>query len=142
MADRVIDYDRGAVIKQEPNSGMDVFMYVDAPGEYLNAHGTVVPDTLARQAGYDIDRLAKEKLKNERKALAASLIDNEFQNTGEAQEIIDIRDGWRLVGIGHGQYLVRDPDDNILNKNPLPMEAAQKLVSLMAPEPEKEKSAG
>ena len=38
MAERKIDYDRGVFIRTASDLGMDVFMYRDTPGIYLNAH--------------------------------------------------------------------------------------------------------
>lgn len=133
MADRKIDYDRGAIIMSHPGTGMDVFMYVDAPGEYLTAHAVPVPDDIAQAAGYDVARLAKERLRNQRKAQASAIIDRELADDANTnEECVDVRNGFHLVSIGMGRHNVKDPDGNILNAHPLPKEGAQKLFNAMA----------
>lgn len=133
MVERQIDYDRGVIINTHPGSGMDVFMYVDQPGQYLTAHNKEVPDNLAREAGYDVDRLAKERLRMSRKAQASAIIDKELSDEANTQEeCVDVRNGFRLVSIGMGRHNVKDPDGNILNAHPLPKESAETLFNAMA----------
>lgn len=133
MTDRVIDYDRGAIINVHPGTGMDVFMYADNPGHYLTAHGMPVPIEIAREAGYNVDQLAKERLRIERKAQAGAIIDKELSNDANTQEeCVDVLNGFRLVSIGMGRHNVKDPDGNVLNAHPLPKESAERLFKVMA----------
>lgn len=59
----------GVVIRRDPLTGADVFMYKRKPGIYYSGHGTVVASTMARRAGFDVDRdlalLEKESKKAE-----------------------------------------------------------------------------
>lgn len=133
MTDRLVDYDRGALIKTHPGTGMDVFMYVDTPGEYLTAHLKSVPDVIAKEAGYDVDHLAKERLRRSRKAQASAIIDKELSDDANTEEeCVDVRNDFRLVSIGMGRYNVKDPDSNLLNAHPLPKESAVRLFNAMA----------
>lgn len=135
MSDRKIDYDRGALIMTHPGSGMDVFMYVDSPGKYLNAHLNSVPDNIAKEAGYNVEQLAKERVRLDRKAQAGAIIDKELANDEDLEEVtVDNRNGFSLVSIGLGRHNVKDPDGNILNAHSLPKESAQKLFEAMAGE--------
>lgn len=132
---RKVDYDRGVIIMTHPGSGMDVYMYVDSPGVYLNANELHVPDNLAAAAGYDVERLSKEKLRMERKAKAGALIDKELSDDANtSEEEVSERNGFKLVSIGLGRHNVKDPDGNQLNAHPLPLESAQKLFVAMAGE--------
>lgn len=133
MADKVIDYDRGVLINVHAGTGMDVFMYVDDPGKFLTAHGTVVPDKVAGEAGYDVEKLAKERLRLERKRVASDLIDRELSDDKNLEEKeLKEKNGFRLVSLGLGRHNVKDPDNNVLNAHPLPKESAVKLFAAMS----------
>lgn len=141
MADKVIDYDRGVIINVH-STGMDVFMYVDAPGKFLTAHGKEVPDAVAKEAGYDVEKLAKERLRLDRKATASALIDKELADDKNLEEKdLKEKNGFRLVSLGLGRHNVKDPDGNILNALPLPKESASKLFAAMAGEEDNRKTA-
>lgn len=132
MSERTINYDDGVIINVHPGTGMDVFMYVDKPGAYLTAHGRDVPEAIAREAGFDVDRLSKEKLRRERKAQAGAIIDKELaDDANTVEECVDEQNGFRLVSIGLGRHNVKDPDGNILNTSPLPKESALRLFKAM-----------
>lgn len=134
MADRKIDYDRGVIINAHKASGMDVFMYVDDPGNYLNAHGGKVSSELAAEAGYDIQKLEKERVRRERKLTASQLIDAELADDKDvSQEVVEERDGYKLVSTGLGRHYVLDPDGNKLTPVHMSLEVATKLLDGMAP---------
>lgn len=133
MPDRVIDYDRGVIIKIEPITGSDVFMYVDAPGKYLSAHGKPISDQFAAAAGYDIEHLAKERVKLDRKKIASDAIDAELADDKDAKNaVVEEINGYKLVDIGLGRFLIRDPDDNLVTATPLAQEHAKKVIALLA----------
>lgn len=108
---RVIDYDRGVVIKTIADINMDVFMYKDAPGEYLTATGKPVPKELAARAGYDVDFLEREKLRRERRAAAAEAIDKEMElaeNPNDKRVVLTVGD-YRVVAFGRSdRHAVED----------------------------------
>lgn len=132
---RKVDYDRGVLIMTHPGTGMDVYMYVDTPGVYLNANELPVTDEIASEAGYKVEQLAKEKLRMQRKAQAGALIDKELSDETSTEEVeVADRNGFKIVSIGMGRHNVKDPDGNIINAHPLPLEMAQKLLSGMAGE--------
>jgi hypothetical protein len=133
MADRVIDYDRGVIIKTHQTTGIDVFMYVDSPGEYLNAHGNAIAPAFAKQAGYDTDADSKQKLIRDRMKAAKDAIEREVNGVDptEPQEIIKLDGGYSLLGIGLGRYLLRDPDDNVLTSTPLSKEHAEQVAKVL-----------
>lgn len=131
--ERVIDYDRGVIINTDNVTGIDVYMYVDAPGVYLNAHGIQVPEVIARSAGFNVEGNAKEKLKLDRIAAAKSVIENDLKDaTDETGECIKLDGGYSLIGIGLGRYLLKDPDGNTLTETPLSKEHATSVAKLLA----------
>ena len=128
---RKIDYDRGVIISQHKASGMDVFMYVDTPGVYLNAFGTPVSDQLAKEAGYDVEKFGKDKLKRERMAKAMTAIEAELAIADEVgkKNVIEEKGGFKIVDLGVGRHYVEDAEGNRLNSIPLPVEQARVLLA-------------
>ncbi len=133
-----IDLDRGVLSRSDPQTGMDVYMYVDEPGVYRSAHGTEVNVELAHRAGFEVDEhLKKRKVQL---ALASArdrvLAEMEQANTGE-KVVMAERDGFKIIDIGYDRYNVLSPDGDKLNKEPLGKREAVILLEQLAPEPEK-----
>ena len=128
-----VDYDRGVLIMLDPVSGMDVFMYVDSPGVYLTAHSKPVPEEIAKRAGYDVEKLAKDRLKGERKAQALRAIEEEMADEKDMREDVVCEDasGFKVITTGMGRHHVIDPDGNQLTRLALPKESALKLLRVM-----------
>lgn len=125
---RKIDYDRGVIINNHQASGMDVFMYVDTPGVYLNAHGTEVKESLAQEAGFPVERYARERLRRERMTKAMQAIDAELASIGTVREVIAENKGFKAVHIGLGRHRVEDPDGGMLTDQDLTKEQAELLL--------------
>jgi hypothetical protein len=134
----IIDYDRGVIINVHKTSGMDVFMYVDDPGKFITAHGNIVPDEIAKEAGYDVEKLAKDRTKKERKEQAMQMIDAELADDKDVkEEVVTERNGYKIITTGLGRHHLIDPDGNRLTSVPQPLEAAEKLLNGMAGKEEK-----
>lgn len=132
MAERAIDYDRGVLIRTEPLSGVDVFMYVDSPGIYLNAHGNTIPPNFAAKAGYDIDADAKKKLIMDRMRLAKEAIEKDVNGVDPStQEVKQLDGGYSLLGIGLGRWLLRDPEQNVLTQTAMTEEQATQIANML-----------
>lgn len=130
---RSIDFNRGVTIRRHNATGMQIFMYKDAPGAYMNAFGKPVHEALAEQAGFPVAILRKEKDKLERIGRARAEIEAEFERTGPIKELVQEQDGYKLYLRGLGRYDVEDPDGNKLNEFPLPEQVARNLMSSFAP---------
>ena len=127
-----IDYDRGCHIRIHGPTGMRVFMYVDEPGVFRSVHGSEVDPQLAAEAGFDTERLLREKLKRERLAAAGKAIETEFDGAAVA-EVIAEKHGFKVVHIGLGKHNVLDPEDVKLNvARPLTKEEAKALLAKVA----------
>lgn len=135
MANRKIDYDRGVIISQHKQTGMDIFMYVDTPGVYLNAFGTPVADKLAKEAGYDVEKFGKERVKRERMKAATDAIEQELAivNDQGVKTVVEETEGFKIIDIGLGRHFVEDPDGNKLTSVPLPLEQAKVLLRQLVP---------
>ncbi len=134
MASRVIDYDRGVQI-QTHRSGVDVYMYIDDPGVYLNAYGTPVSEQLAKEAGYDTERWSRQKLAKDLIAKAKSEIEAQISGTsGFVQKVVLSAGGFDVVAVNdYGGHVVKAPDGQVLTPYAMPFEACKALLSGVAP---------
>lgn len=134
-----IDYNRGVMKLQDNATGVSVYMYLDDPGVYLSGQGTEVDISLARQAGFEVDKQLKQKLLKERLATAMAGIQAELETGEKDQTVLLERDGFKLVDLGLGRHQVLSPDGDSLVPNPLPKEQAtllfEQLVPKAKPEP-------
>lgn len=131
MADvkKNIDFDRGVIFATHPQLGLSVYMYVDAPGKYINAFGKEISETLAKEAGFEVERYAKDRRRREMLAKAAQAIDSELESVEEPKAAVVLeKEGFKVLDIGYGRFNVNDPDGNMLNATPLSQELAEKLV--------------
>ena len=127
-----IDLDRGVISRSHPSLGMDVYMYVDDPGVYLTAHGTEVALALAEQAGFEVDKYAKQhKIKV---AMANAQADVLAQFNEATTEVLVERNGFKVVDIGLGRCNVLSPDGDLLNKTPVSREQAEILLKHLTPD--------
>lgn len=147
MVDRKIDYDRGVLIMTHPQTGIDVFMYLDEPGVYLTAHAHPIAEQLAKEAGYDVEKYAKEKVRNERRAHANALIDKELDSeTDVVEKVVEQKGSFTLVSIGLGRHHLKDGEGNQITAHALTEEQGKKLLDAMvlseAPPAEVKKNPG
>lgn len=134
MTDRAIDYDRGVSIREDPKTGVQVFMYKDTPGVYLDVFGHEVSEELAKAASFDVENLSKARQRRERMAAAMAAIAADLPMDTDLKTVKE-RDGFKIVEYGMGRHRVEDPDGNTLNTIPLPKEQAFLLLDNLAPEP-------
>ena len=130
---RKIDYNRGVHIMIHAGMGMDIFMYVDDPGVYFNAHGMPVVEELARQAGFPVDEYRKEREIRRRKSEAAEAIDAEFERQATEPVLHAERAGFKIMNMGVGRFKVYGPEGEELHKNYLPEDVAVGLLDKLAP---------
>lgn len=116
MAERAIDYDKAGVrtvIRSVEKLGMDVYMQDDQPGVYLNAYGKRIPETIAKEAGFDTGRWNAEKRIKEGMAIhlrnlkAKEAID---LNLVQKAILMENPEGFKLVGLPDDRALIEGPD--------------------------------
>lgn len=133
----MIDINRG-VETHFHTSGMQVHMYVDEPGVFRNSHGTIVDPALAAEAGYDVKTLLAKADKAARIRAALTAVDQEFsqeQADAGGPQVVEVREGYKLLDIGLGRFSIQDPDGNQVVPRPLPEKEARLLLSKIVPEP-------
>ena len=129
-----IDYNRG-VIKRIHPTGIEVYMYRDTPGHYLNAFGSEVGAELAKAAGFDTERYGKARLRGERMGEAMKIIEAELASGPAEPTVVEERAGFQIVDIGLGRFRLVDPDGGVLTTTPVPREMADLLLDQLAPPP-------
>jgi hypothetical protein len=130
-----INLDRGVLIRSVQDTGMDVYMYRDDPGVYLTAIGNEVPEKIAEQAGFNVDRFRRLRNRKLGMARAAELLDEETalaDNESQRTAVYD-KDGFKVILYGLGRHIVEDPDGNNLTPGAaLSLEAATRLADALA----------
>lgn len=126
-----IDLDRG-VQHRRTMEGVDVFMYFDTPGVFLNAHEHVVSDELARSAGFDVDALSLVKKRRELMDDAMRGIEAQY-GSEKVREIKAERKGYSLVHVGLNRYNIEAPDGSNLNPRPLTDVEALSIFDQLVP---------
>lgn len=125
-------YNRG-VLKRKHPAGLEVFMFPDTPGVFFNAHGAEITPELALEAGFETERLLKEKARRDRIADATAQIDAEFSTGGKREVVLKVN-GYRIVSVGSQGHQIFDPDDNVLTPGKfLTLSAAEKIARQMKP---------
>jgi hypothetical protein len=133
-----IDLDRGVTLRIT-GDGVEVYMYKDTPGVYLNAYGTQVSEQLALRAGFDVERLAKARKRREMMKKAALMIDEELdQDDVRTKKVIVERNGFTVTSIGLGRHIIEDPDGLKITERPLTKEEAVALFDELVPKPVEE----
>lgn len=124
MVAKAIDYERdydpgrpgqgGVIIGVHKVLNMDIYMYANDPGIYLNAYGKRVPSSMAEAAGFDIKMWeAKRKkkaafasfAKSQEAAEATGFDDNEVKVLAE-------HEGFKLIELPQGRATIIDPEGN------------------------------
>jgi len=129
-----IDLDRGVMMKEHAATGVKIFMYIDTPGVYLNAHGGEVDEQMAVLAGFEVDKHRKELLKKTKLAEAMSKIEAELQiaDDGAERKVLHKFADFTVVEMGLGRAHVADADGGYITPVPVPVQEAAMLAKAMA----------
>lgn len=141
-----IDLNRGVTIKTDPATGARICMYKDQPGIFLNAHGTVVAETLAARCGFPVKDLLRARRKREALAQSAKEIEEEFEEKmavkTKTKVIEESEDGYKVIQQPFGRHWVHGPDDKAINDRPLTKEEALHLFKVIRDTPDPGADAG
>ena len=141
-----IDLNRGVTIKTDPATGARICMYKDQPGGFLNAHGTVVADTLAARCGFPVKDLLRERHKREAISRSAKEIEAEYEEKMAVKTkdkvLAESEDGYKAVQRPFGRCWVYGPDEKPINDRPLTKEEALHLFKTINDTPADAGSSG
>lgn len=105
----------GVVIRKDPTTGADVFMYRNDPGVYYSSNGIEVSPALARAAGFDVERLAAEKIKKQKMRDFEAKWNADIQVA--TRRVVAKRGMFNLVDLGGNRYIVEDIEGQNLTAN-------------------------
>lgn len=122
----------GVIIRKDPATGADVFMYRKQPGVYYGPNGVEVSPIMARNAGFDIERLAAEREKQD-KVQQFEAEWAKMQKT-EARREVETRGQYKLVDLGQDRYIVEDMEGRnmTLNKQANTLEMGRSWLEFFA----------
>jgi hypothetical protein len=132
-----IDLDRGVEIHRDNATKIYVGMYVDKPGDFFDMRGRPVPDKFAEDAGFDVAKLSKEKIKREKMAEFAADLDRQMALAREIEpdeKVVLVEGGdYRVVALASGYYNVEDNEGIPVNTRPVSEDAARDLFKRLVP---------
>lgn len=112
-----IDRKRGCAIRKH-RKGFRVVMYYDDPGAYFDETGVPATVELAKEAGFDTDKYAAERVKHLKRKkfendLAAGLADDEaglaVVNKGKLEVVAGQKPGTFRIVDGNGKAVTKTP---------------------------------
>lgn len=105
-----LDLDRGVMIRIHP-SGIKIGMYIDEPGDYYTEAGEPIDRELAKAAGFDIEKDAKQKLINRQVTDYKLKLEAEMASEEEALAVALSKTGeYDVRHVGGGQYALFGED--------------------------------
>lgn len=129
-----IDMDRGVMYCTHGPSGMVIYMYIDTPGEYFDAHTQPVPETLAKDAGFNTEKYAKQRKRNAEMAKVMKVLDSEMA-IDDSRQIHAEKNGYRLISLESGLAYV-ETDEGRLTPTPIPLGTAVIIFNKLVGEDE------
>jgi hypothetical protein len=132
-----IDLDRGVQSRTDPGTNVEVYMYWDTPGVYLNAHGTEVDVALAERAGFPVEEHLKKRRYQEAVKAAQDKAIAEIADADRSEKVVTKeKGGFTIVDIGYDRYFVFSPDGDKLTPTPLNLRSAVILLDQLVPDPQ------
>lgn len=131
-----VDYNRPLIKKAEAKTGIEVFMYLDTPGVYLNSYELPVSESLAEAAGFDTAKYGKMRKRRELMALAKKGIEEQLalEEENDVKEVVQERGGFSIVHIGLGRHVIEDPDGGQIVANHLTLAEAEAALNQLVPQ--------
>ncbi len=83
-----INLNRGVTMRKEPASGITVCMYKDQPGIFMDLKEKLLPTSFAKDAGFDIKALEKQKDYNKAIGEAQDSLSKEYSGVEEKEVLI------------------------------------------------------
>lgn len=125
----MVDLNRGVTKRKHP-AGVQILMYKDVPGEYFDINDEPVSESMARAAGYDVDRLETERKKREKIEAARRDIEEEFEAQSKVMEqLLDSRsESYAARHVGGGKYGIFDAEGTRLTHRPMNKAEAEGLI--------------
>lgn len=120
-------------------NGMQIYMYKDNPGVFLDVHGNEVSSRLAKEVGFDVDHLLQERAIIERKAAVFAEIEAEMREGMNEKTLAKEAGGFKMMQVGKfKKFIIEDAKGNAITPVALPQDQAEALLARLADEEELE----
>lgn len=128
-----IDINRPHTMRyKDGQANFPVYMYKDEPGVYRNVFEMIVSDEVAKEAGFPVEELSKQRELTRRVAEAYDEIRKELELQEGEEATIRERGGIRIVPFGK-HFHVKDEHGNTLSPIPLDKDSAFLLLDKLVP---------
>ncbi len=129
----MIDLNRGCEIRIDLKTGRRVYMYKDDPGKFLDWHERIMPESIARSAGFDV-KMLKQRAQHKRKLNAAiEKVNAEFADANP-KEVLFEGGGYKVVAATKDYADIYDSGDIKVNTIQMKRKEAIEYVKLMSEE--------
>ena len=129
-----VDFDRGAILRLHP-SGARICAYVDSPGTYFDMNEQAVPDSIAVEAGFNVEIDRRERRKTEALDKARADIEREFAaKDGDYAKAMDaaMLGPMEVKHMGGGRFALFDFEGKRVTEGKLTREQADKLIEMVS----------
>lgn len=125
-----VDVNRGCHIRIHKATGMAIYMYIEMPGVFLNDHARPVPPELAAEAGFDVDKLLRDRRKREALLKATQAVEAEYSTVAK-RDIVAEHGEYRVIALSDDLFMVEFEDGSPLSK-PVPETIAMSTFRMLA----------
>jgi hypothetical protein len=131
--DRCLDADKGLSIRRHEGTDQQLFMYKTEPGLYLNAFGNEVSEKIAREAGFDVEKFSRQRLRSERLADAAAIVDAEMAQADNKEAVkIAEHGGFAIMDVGFNRFVLETSEGDRVTPRAVTLAVAQSLLSKLS----------
>lgn len=125
-----IDLNRGVRKQYAKESNIEVYMYKDDPGVFLDRSGEPLSEAIAADAGFDIESLKKKREKMEKMRSAIEQIEKEYGDGFDDYE----RGGLKIVRAGENsdRFRIADKDGAPFSNKDFTYQGAKEIIDRMA----------
>ncbi len=126
-----IDLNRGVTKRKDPSSGIMVCMYKDQPGIFYDLRGGLLSPNFAKEAGFDIKELEKQKEYNTALDSAKDALNEEFSGVKE-RETLHTEGSFSAIACAYGNADIYRDGDHKMNTVAMKAKEAVALVKQLA----------
>lgn len=129
--DGPLDMSRPLMYCTHQASGARIFMYIDAPGEYLDQHARPVPEAMAKEAGFQVDRYRKQRIFNKERAKFEDALKAQLQVSDQV-EVYKEEGDLKILHYPETGVAYIEREGVRLNDTPIPLSTAVILFDQFA----------
>jgi len=128
--ERCLDSDKGLSIRRHAGTDQQLFMYKTEPGIYLNAFGIEVSEKIAREAGFDVEKFRRARLRADKLSEAAAIVDAELAQADKIEAVkIAEQGGFALIDVGYNRFIIETTEGDRVTPKAMTRHAATAIFA-------------